>query len=183
MKYDFSKLKKSLAGVEDWIKKEFANIRTNQASPSILDAVRVESYGALVPISQIAGVTIEGPRTLRIAPWDHSHSKDIDKAITAANLGVSVAVDDKGLRVNFPELTGDRRTEIVKTAKERLEEAKKQIRAHRDLTMKDLQAKEKSAVLGKDDAFRYQKDAQKIVDEVIKKLDDAFAKKEKEILS
>ena len=94
MTYDFSKLKKSLVGVEDWTKKEFANIRTSQASPAILDAVKVESYGAFVPISQIASITIEGSRTIRIAPWDHSHSKDIDKAIIAANLGVSVAVDD-----------------------------------------------------------------------------------------
>jgi ribosome recycling factor len=183
MTYDFSKLKKSLAGVEDWIKKEFTNIRTNQASPSILDAVRVESYGALVPISQIAGITIEGPRTLRIAPWDHSHSKEIDKAITAANLGVSVAVDDKGLRVNFPELTSDRRIEIVKTAKEKLEEAKKQIRAHRDETVKDLKGKEKTGGFGKDDIFRLEKEVQKLVDDTTKKLTDAFAKKEKEILS
>jgi len=183
MTYDFSKLKNSLAGVEDWIKKEFANIRTNQASPAILDAVRVESYGALVPISQIAGITIEGPRTLRIAPWDHSHSKDIDKAITAANLGVSVAVDDKGLRVNFPELTGERRGEIVKAAKEKLEEAKKQIRAHRDETVKDLKGKEKTGGFGKDDIFRLEKEVQKLIDDTTKKLTDAFSKKEKEILS
>jgi ribosome recycling factor len=183
MTYDFSKLKKSFAGVEDWIKKEFSNIRTSQASPAILDAVRVESYGALVPISQIAGITIEGPRTIRVAPWDHSHSKDIDKAITAANLGVSVAVDDKGLRVNFPELTSDRRTEIVKATKEKLEEAKKQIRSHRDETVKDLKGKEKTGGFGKDDIFRYEKDVQKLVDDTNKKLDAAFAKKEKEILS
>ncbi|MDR3558726.1 MAG: ribosome recycling factor [Candidatus Pacebacteria bacterium] len=183
MAYDFSKLKKSLGGAEDWIKKEFANIRTGQASPAILDSVQVESYGATVPISQVAGVTIEGSRTIRITPWDMSQAKAIEKAIGVADLGLSVAVDDKGLRVNFPELTSDRRTEIVKAAKEKLEEAKKQVRAHRDETMKDLQAKEKSAALGKDDAFRYQKDAQKLVDETVKKLDDAFAKKEKEILS
>lgn len=183
MTYDFSKLKKTLLGVEDWIKKEFANIRTNQASPAILDAVRVESYGSFVPISQIAGITIEGPRTLRIAPWDHSHSKDIEKSITLANLGVSVAVDDKGLRVSFPELTSDRRTEIVKTAKEKLEEAKKQIRAHRDETIKDLKGKEKTGGFGKDDIFRLEKDAQKLVDDTSKKLADAFTKKEKEILS
>jgi ribosome recycling factor len=183
MTYDFSKLKKSLAGVEDWIKKEFANIRTNQASPAILDSVRVESYGALVPISQIAGITIEGSRTLRIAPWDHSHLKEIEKAITAANLGVSIAVDDKGLRVNFPELTSDRRIEIVKTAKEKLEEAKKQIRTHRDEIVKDLKGKEKTGGFGKDDIFRLEKEVQKFVDDTTKKLADAFAKKEREILN
>jgi len=183
MTYDFSKLKKNLAGVEDWTKKEFSNIRTSQASPAILDAVKVESYGAFVPISQIASITIEGSRTIRIAPWDHSHAKEIDKAITAANLGVSVAVDDKGLRVNFPELTSERRTEIVKAAKEKLEEAKKQIRGHRDETIKDIKGKEKTGGFGKDDIFRLEKDAQKFVDDTNKKLEAAFTKKEKEILS
>lgn len=183
MTYDFSKLKKSLAGAEDWIKKEFSNIRTGQASPAILDAVRVESYGALVPISQVGNIGVEGPRTLRIAPWDMSQAKDVEKAIMLANLGLSVAVDDKGLRVNFPELTSDRRVEIVKTAKEKLEEAKRQIRGHRDETMKDLKGKEKESGYTKDDVFRYEKDAQKLVDEAVKKLDDAFTKKEKEILS
>lgn len=183
MPYDFSKFKKSLTGAEDWIKKEFSGIRTGQASPSLLDSVKVDSYGVLSPISQIGSVTVEGPRTIRIVPWDSAQVKDIEKAITIANLGVSVVVDDKGLRVNFPELTEDRRKDIVKLAKEKLEDGKKQIRMHRDDVMKDLQTKEKDGSMGKDDAFRYKNEAQKIVDEANKKLDDAFAKKEKEIIS
>ena|ERR1035437_10023377 len=183
MTYDFSKLKKSLIGAEDWIKKEFSNIRTGQANPSILDSVQVESYGALVPIAQVGGITIEGSRTIRITPWDMSQAKAVEKAIGLANLGLSVSVDDKGLRINFPELTSERRTEIVKTAKEKLEEAKKQIRAHRDETIKDIKGKEKTGGFGKDDIFRYEKDAQKLVDDTNKNLDAAFAKKEKEIIS
>ncbi|MEY2664482.1 MAG: hypothetical protein RIT04_290 [Candidatus Parcubacteria bacterium] len=183
MAYDFSKLKKSIGGAEEWLKKEFSGIRTGQASPALLDGVKVESYGAQLPISQVAGVTTEGPRTIRIVPWDVSQMKDIEKAITVANLGVSVGTDDKGLRVNFPELTSERRTVITKLAKEKLEEAKKQIRNHRDDFMKDLQAKEKEGGLGKDDVFRYKGDGQKMVDAANKALDDAFAKKEKEILS
>lgn len=183
MTYDFSKLKKSLGGVEDWIKKEFSNIRTGQANPAILDAVRVESYGAQVPLSQVGTIGIEGPRTIRIAPWDMSQAKAVEKAIMVANLGVSVSADDKGLRINFPELTSDRRTDIVKMAKEKVEEAKKQVRAHRDECLKDLKAKEKTGGFGKDDIFRFEKDAQKLVDDTNKKLDDAFVKKEKEIIS
>ena len=181
--YDFSKLKKSLAGAEDWIKKEFSNIRTGQANPSILDAVRVESFGAQVPVNQVGNIGIEGARTLRITPWDMTQAKAVEKAISLANLGVSVSLDDKGLRVNFPELTSERRVQIVKTAKERLEEAKKQIRGHRDETIKDIKAKEKTGGFGKDDIFRLEKDAQKLVDEAVKKLEEAFAKKEKEILN
>jgi len=183
MAYDFNQFKKTIGGVEEWIKKEFAGVRTGQASPAILDGVKVSSYGAFVPISQIASVVGEGPRTLRIVAWDQSQTKEIEKAITIANLGLSVIVDDKGLRISFPELTSERRVEIVKIAKEKLEEGKKQIRSHRDVIMKDLQSKEKDGSLGKDDVFRYKNDAQKIVDEANKKLEAELSKKEKEILS
>jgi ribosome recycling factor len=181
MSYDFTKFKKSLSGTEEWVKKEFSNIRTGQANPGLLDGIKVESYGVPSPLSQVASVNTEGPRTLRIAPWDASHSKEIEKAITLANLGVSVSIDDKGLRVNFPELTSESRTAIVKLAKERLEEGKKQIRLHRDEVMKDLKAKEKAGGLGKDEVFRHEKEIQKFVDETNKKLDDIYSKKEREI--
>ena len=183
MAYDFNPFKKQLANSEDWLKKEFQLIRTGQASPSVLDSVKVEVFGAPMGIKELASVTIEGARTLRIAPWDIKQAKDIEKAITVANLGLSVVVDDQGLRVMFPELTADRRKEIAKHAKEKLEDAKKQIRSQRDVVVKDFQAKEKSGAMGKDDAFRGQKDTQKLVDDCNKRLEDAFAKKEKELLS
>lgn len=183
MAYDFSKFKKSITTGDEWLKKEFSGIRTGQATPTILDSVKVDSYGAVVPVSQVGSITTEGARTLRITPWDMSQAKEVEKAITIANLGLSVVVDDKGLRVNFPELTEERRKEIVKLAKERLEEGKKRIRIARDEIMKDLQAKEKDGGMGKDEVFRLQKEIQKMVDEANKKLDELYAKKEKEILS
>ncbi len=181
MAYDFTKFKKLLAGIEDWIKKEFSAIRTGQASPMLLDGVKVDSYGVPTPISQIGSITTEGPRTLRISPWDYSHSKEIEKAITLANLGVSVSVDDKGLRVNFPEMTSESRIQIIKLAKEKLEEGRKQIRIHRDEAMKDLKNKEKAGGIGEDEVFRHEKEIQKFVDETNKKLDEYYSKKEKEI--
>ena len=183
MAYDFNPFKKQLAAAEEWLKKEFQQIRTGQASPSVLDSVKVEVYGAPVGMKEVASVTIEGARTLRVAPWDKGQIKDIEKAITIANLGVSVVVDDQGLRVNFPALTEESRAQIAKMAKEKMEEAKKQVRSHRDVVVKDLQGKEKSGAMGKDDAFRGTKDAQKLVDEANKKLEDAYAKKEKELMS
>ena len=123
MAYDFNPFKKQLAGTDEWLQKEFRSIRTGQASPSILDNVRVEVYGAPMSLKELASVTLEGARTLRITPWDKGQSKDIEKAITVANLGLSTSVDDQGLRVNFPELTADRRKEIAKTAKDKLEDA------------------------------------------------------------
>ena len=182
MAYDFNPFKKQIASTEEWLKKEFQQIRTGQASPSILDSVKVEVYGAPMALKEVASVMIEGARTLRVSPWDKSQVKDIEKGITLANLGLSVIVDDQGLRVNFPELTSDRRAEIVKTAKEKLEEAKSQLRRHRDGVIKDLDGKEKSGAMGKDDVFRGKKDAQKLVDDCNKKLEGEFAKKEKELI-
>ncbi len=182
MAYDFNPFKKQMTGVEEWLKKEFMQIRTGQASPSILDTVRVDSFGAQVNIKELAAITIEGSRTIRISPWNKSQTKDIEKAITIANLGLSVVVDDQGLRLNFPELTGERRVAIAKQAKDKLEEAKKQLRQHRDHIVKDLSAKEKEGGYGKDEIFRLKGDTQKLVDDTNKKLEDLFAKKEKEIV-
>ncbi|MEK7641604.1 MAG: ribosome recycling factor [Patescibacteria group bacterium] len=182
MAYDFNPFKKHLASSEEWLKKEFQQIRTGQASPAVLDAVKVEVYGAPMALKEVASVTIEGARTLRISPWDKSQTKEIEKSLTVANLGLAVVVDDQGLRVMFPELTADRRTEIAKMAKDKLEDSKKQVRQHRDGIVKDLQTKEKDGILGKDDAFRAKNDAQKLVDDANKKLEDAYVKKEKEIL-
>lgn len=182
MAYDFNPFKKQLLGVEEWLKKEFSQIRTGQASPQVLDGVKVEVYGAPMALKELASVTIEGARTLRISPWDKGQTKDIEKAITVANLGLAVVADDQGLRVNFPELTSDRRKDIAKLAKDKLEEAKKQVRGHRDLIIKDLQNKEKEGGYGKDEIFRLKNDAQKLVDDTNKKLDDHYSKKEKEIL-
>ncbi len=183
MAYDFNPFKKTLSGAEEWLKKEFQQIRTGQASPAILDSVKVDSYGSFLGIKEVASVTIEGARSLRIAPWDASQTKEIEKALTAANLGLAVAVDDQGVRVTFPELTSERREQIAKIAKDKLEDAKKQIRHGRDALIKDLQIKEKEGGYGKDEIFRLQKETQKLVDDMNKKLDEMYEKKEKEVLS
>ncbi|MFA6404392.1 MAG: ribosome recycling factor [Candidatus Paceibacterota bacterium] len=183
MLYDLNQFKKNLTNAEEWLKKEFQQIRTGQASPAVLDPVRVEVYGAPLSLKEVAGITTEGARTLRITPWDKSQVKAIEKALTVANLGLSIAVDDQGIRVNFPELTTDRRVSIVKIAKDKLEEAKKQVRASREHIIKDLQAKEKEGGMGKDDIFRLKNEIQKFVDEGNKKLDESFTKKEKEIMN
>mgnify|MGYP000665037531 FL=1 len=179
MAYDFSKFKAKVKETEEWLKKELANVRTGRASAAILDSIKIESYGSMVPISQVGNIGTEDARSLRIVPWDMSQVKEIEKAITVANLGVGITVDDKGLRVIFPELTGERRIQITKIAKDKVEEARKTLRMHRDDVMKDMQAKE----LPKDDMFRAKNDAQKIVDEGNKALDALLAKKEQEILN
>jgi len=181
--YDFKPIKEKTKGIEDWLKKEYMTLRTGIASPSILDTVQLEVYGTRMPINQIANIGVEDARVIRITPYDKSQSKDIEKAITLANLGVSVSVDDKGVRIFFPELTGERRTGLTKTAKAKLEDARINLRGLRDDTLKDIEKKEKEGGMGEDDKFRYKNEVQKIIDECGRNLESLLLKKEKEINS
>lgn len=181
MSYDFTGFKEASTGALEWLKREFAGIRTSRATPGILDSVSVEAYGSKVPINQVATVTVEGPKSLRITPWDKSVAKSIDGAIRESNLGLSVSVDDQGLRVNFPDLTSERRTMLMKVAKENLEEARITIRGEREKILSDIDRKEKAGELSEDDKFRLRSELQKLVDESNKKLEGLYDKKEKEI--
>ena len=183
MAYDFKILKENIKGSEEWLKKEYSGLRTGIASPSILDGVVVESYGTHMPINQVANIGIEDARVIRITPWDKSQAKAIEKAITVAELGVSVGADDKGVRVFFPELTGERRQLLIKTAKAKLEDAKVNVRGYRDDILKDIQTKHKEGEMGEDDMFRSKEEMQKIVDAGNASLEVWFEKKEKEINS
>ena len=117
MTYDFSSFKQKTEETKSWLSSEFSTLRTGRATPAILDSVQVESYGAKMPIRQVASITAEDAKTLRVSPWDQSQVKAIEKAITDANLGLSVVVDEKGVRAIFPELTTERREARMKLAK------------------------------------------------------------------
>ncbi|MCX6717108.1 MAG: ribosome recycling factor [Candidatus Taylorbacteria bacterium] len=183
MAYDFKVLKEKVKGVEEWLKKEYTGLRTGVASPSILDGILVESYGARLPINQVANIGIEDARVIRISPWDKSQSKAIEKAIMVANLGISLSVDDKGVRVFFPELTTERRGLLIKTAKAKLEDARVNLRGIREEVWGDIQIKEKEGKMTEDEKFRNKNDMQKVVDEANKALEVLLEKKEKEINS
>jgi len=181
MAYNFTQFKQSIKDVEEWLKKELATVRTGRANLSILDGVSVEAYGSFMPINQVANLSMEDARSVRIAPWDSSVTKDVEKAIVASDLGLSVTVDDKGLRVIFPELTGERRTALVKMTKQKLEDAKITLRGEREKTMKDLENKEKEGEISEDEKFRTKAELQKMLDECTRSLEQLFEKKEKEI--
>ena len=183
MTYDFKAFEKRIGEIEERAGKELAGIRTGRAAPAILDGVLVESYGTRVPIMQIATVNVEDARTIRIAPWDSGHAKEIEKAITVANLGLSVGMDEKGVRVSFPELTSERRTQMLKLAKEKVEELRTELRAARDRVWSDIQKQEKDKLMAEDDKFRAKDEMQKRVDSANKIFDAALARKEKEISS
>ena len=181
MTYDFKAFEKRIGEIEERAGKELAGIRTGRAAPAILDGVLVESYGTRVPIMQIATVNVEDARTIRIAPWDSGHAKEIEKAITVANLGLSVGMDEKGVRVSFPELTSERRTQMLKLAKEKVEELRTELRAARDRVWSDIQKQEKDKLMAEDDKFRAKDEMQKRVDSTNKVFDAALERKEKEI--
>lgn len=183
MAYDFNNFKKRGVEIEEWLKKELSGIRTGRASSAILDSLEVEAYGSMMPINQVANISVEDPRTLRITPWDQSVVKSIEKAITNSNLGLSAAVDDKGVRLIFPELTSDRRSALVKIVKEKLENARVELRKERNSVMTDLEAKKKDASMGEDEMMRHKAETEKMVQEINKKFDDIFNKKEQEIMN
>jgi ribosome recycling factor len=182
MAYNFNNFKQGAQGAEEWLRKEYSGLRTGKAAPAILDTVLVDAYGSKMPINQVANINLEGPQSIRIVPWDTSVAKSIESAIQQSNLGLSVSIDDKGLRVNFPSLTSERRTELAKVAKQKLEEARIRVRTEREKVHSDVDRQEKATEMGKDDAFRTKQDLQKLVDETNKKLEDLYDKKEKEIL-
>lgn len=181
MQYDFTKLKTKVKETEDWMKKEYTGIRTGMASHQLLDSVMVESYGQKMPINQVGSVSIADPKSLLVSPWDATQVKAVEKAITVANLGVSLKTDEKSVRVFFPDLTSERREMLMKVAKEKLEQAKITIRNTREEVVKDIEAKEKEGGMSEDEKFRFKAEMQKLVDAGNKSLEDIFAKKEKEI--
>lgn len=181
MAYDFAFFKRKAGETEEWLKKEYQSVRTGRATPAILDNVRVESYGAMVPLSQTANIGSEDARTLRITPWDASQIKAIEKGITNADLGVSPVVDERGLRVVFPELTAERRELLKKTVREKLEHARVALRRERDEVWNDIQKKEKDGEISEDEKFRSKDALQKLIDEAGKKLEEMAERKEREI--
>lgn len=170
---------KEAAETTDWLTKEFGQISTGRASPALLDGVRVESYGSIGPLKNVASLAIEDPKTLRITPWDSSHIKEIERGLYAADLGFSVSVDDKGVRVSIPALTTERRSALVKTAKEKLEEARIRIRKVRERVLTEI----KDAGLPEDTAKRSRDELQKKVDSANQSLEELFTRKETEILA
>ena len=181
MAYDFKELKEKIAEVGRRLSDDYRGVRTGRATPTLLDHVRVESYGTQMAINQVAALSSEDARTLRIVPWDANLSKEIEKAITNANLGVSVSVDGSGLRVSFPKLTGERRKELLKIVNEKLEQARIALRGERDRVWKDIEKREKAKEFGEDEKFRYKEEMEKIVKEGNESLDAIAERKEKEI--
>lgn len=176
--YDLNPFKTETAQGQEWLTKEYSQIHTGRAAPALLDGVNIEAYGSFQPLKNVASTTIEDPKTLRVVPWDKSQIKDIERALHASNLGFSIAVDDAGIRVIIPALTTETRNNLVKIAKQRLEDARVTIRKARESMLSNL----KDAGLSEDALRNAKDDVQKLTDAANSSLEALFKKKETEIL-
>lgn len=183
MTYDFKSLETKLEGAREWLSREYRGLRTGRATPAILDGVTVQAYGSQMPLKQVGNVSVEDARSLRITPWDMGLIKDIERGIVAANLGIGTATDASGIRVTFPELTSERREQLIKVAKQKLEEARTTVRLARDEAWKSIQDKEKNNEITEDDKFRLKDELQKKIDTCNEDLEKSFEKKEAEMSS
>jgi len=163
-------------------KAELATIRTGKASPSLLDSIKVDYYGTMVPIKQVANIAVPDPKMITIQPWEKPMVGEIVKAIQSSNLGLNPQSDGNFIRISLPPLTEERRKELVKSVKHMVEDAKVAVRNVRREANDKLKKLEKEHEISEDDLHRYQKDMQELTDESIKKLDELFEEKEKEIL-
>ncbi len=166
-----------------WLQNEFGAIRTGQASPALLDSIKAESYGATLPLNQMSNVGVEDARTLRVTPWDLSQIPAIEKALQEAELGISVATDSSGVRAVFPELTVERREQLQKLSKAKLEEARIRVRTVRDEAMKSIEKNEKGGDISEDEKFDAKEKVQEKIDAMNKDLESLYSQKETELES
>ena len=165
------------------LRNELTNIRTGRATPSLLDQVKVDYYGAPTPVTQVANVSVPEPRMIVIQPWDRSLLKTIEKAIMTSDLGLNPNNDGTVIRLNLPLLTEERRKELVKVVNKKGEASRVEIRNIRrdfnDAVKKHVKAKE----ITEDDAKDATDFSQKLTDKYTKKIDDVLAQKEKEVMA
>ena len=163
------------------LKNELSRVRTGRASLSLLDGIRVDYYGTLTPLNQMASLSVPESRLITIQPWDVSTIKDVEKAILVSDLGLTPSNDGKIIRISIPPLTEERRKEIVKIVHKMCEDYKIAVRNIRRDSNDFLKGLKKEGEISEDDAFKAQDMVQKITDEHIKRIDDIYKEKEKEI--
>ncbi|NLH00697.1 MAG: ribosome recycling factor [Clostridiales bacterium] len=162
---------------------QFDSVRAGRANPAVLDQIRVDYYGVPTPINQIASIATPDPRSLSIQPWDASSLKLIEKAILESDLGINPTNDGKVIRLVFPQLTEERRKELIKQIKKYAEDAKVAVRNIRRDAMEHYKDLKKKSEITEDDLKDIEKDLQKLTDDYVKEIDNIAAKKEKELMA
>ena len=164
------------------LQSEFASVRTGRATPALVEKLRVDYYGSEVLLQQLAGFSVPEPRVLVISPYDKGSLKAIEKAIQSSDLGINPSNDGQLIRLVFPELTEERRRDLVKVVRHRAEEGRVAIRNVRREARRDLEALEHDGEIGQDDLDRAEKDLEKRTHDVIAEVDEMLRYKEQELL-
>jgi ribosome recycling factor len=172
------RMKKAVAHLQD----EFASIRTGRATPALVDKLKVDYYGSEVPLQQLAGFSVPEARVLVISPYDKGALKAIEKAIQQSDLGVNPSNDGQIVRLTFPELTQERRKDLVKVVKGRAEEGRVAVRNVRRHARQELEALEHAGELSRDELDRIEKELEKLTHDTVAEIDTLLSHKEKELL-
>ena len=180
-KSDYAEYTDRMQKTLDVMQVNFAAVRAGRANAAVLDQIRVDYYGTPTPINQIASIASPDPRTLTIQPWDSGTMKLIEKAIQASDLGINPQNDGRLIRLAFPQLTEERRKELIKQVRKYGEESKTAIRNIRREAMDAFKKQQKKSEITEDDLKNAEKDIQKLTDEYIADVDKLVAKKEKEL--
>jgi ribosome recycling factor len=167
----------------NFFKSEISTLSVGRATPHLVEDVSVEYYGSLVPLRQVATITIPDPRTIAIQPFDRNQLKEIEKAINLANLGFNPNNNGEVIRINIPQPTEERRKDLAKLLNKILENARIGVRNAREEAMKEIKSLEKEGQISEDDRFMMQEEIQKTIDAANKKLEEESEKKEKEIMT
>jgi len=174
--------KDKMAKAVEHLRDEFSRVRTGRATPALVEKMRVDYYGSEVPLQQLAGFTVPEPRVLVIQPYDKGAMAAIEKAIQQSDLGINPSNDGQVVRLVFPELTADRRKDLVKVVKHQAEEGKVAIRNLRRHARQELEALEKGGEISRDELERIEKDLEKATHDVVAEVDQLLSHKEHELL-
>ena len=183
MAVDFKEFERRMGKAVDHLGEEFGAVRAGRANAKVLDRISVEYYGSETPLSGVATISTPDARTLVIQPWDTKLLKDIQKAIQMSDLGINPQNDGRVIRLTFPQLTEDRRKDLVKQVKKYAEDAKVAMRNIRRDGMDYVKKLKKNSEITEDDQKKAEKDLQDLLDKNIKKVDTALAAKEKELMA
>jgi len=181
--YDLNELKRRMQGAVQVLKQELGGLRTGRASASLLDHVQAEAYGTHMPLNQLATISVPEPRLITVQVWDKSMVHAVEKAISAANLGLTPATEGQMLRLRIPELNEERRRELAKIAHKYAEAARVAVRHVRRDGLDILKKMEKDGKISQDDHERMTNEVQKATDATVAEVDQALATKEKEIMT
>ena len=183
MSTDYTEFESKMKKTASVLTEQYDSVRAGKANPAVLDRITVDYYGSPTPIQQIASISTPDARSLLIQPWDASVLKGIEKAIQESDLGINPQNDGKSIRLSFPQLTEERRKDLVKQIRKYTEGGKVAVRNIRRDAMENFKKQQKASEITEDELKMAEKDLQKLTDDSCKELDKLLENKEKELLS